>query len=280
MQMPQFLTPKKPGRPPRNLIDVLRTQLWFHVLKLRSGLPSAYAIEKALEPHLVRISADGVNRPRKWDSYERGIRVPKRSHDPSDAVELAERHFPGTASWFDNPLWEILKGAKSDRWALQCLLQKLSPSVIDLLITKEGAITGQADLVQVTYEHFDRLVALGSFDALAAVVILAKLSEESASHELRDMVLDCYARLQPILADAPETSVHYPELFTYVDNVCQYWIMVSPGKRVNVHMFWHGKEWAKDRFSHFGPRLALLYRAHEWGNGWDDWRAQLDAGDG
>ena len=139
------------------------------------------------------------------------------------------------------------------------------------MITTDGSIKGQADLVQLTLEHFDRLVALGSFDALAAVVILAKLSEETASHELRDMVLDCYARLQPILADAPETCVHYPELFTYVDKVCQYWVMVSPGKRMNVHVFWHGQEWAKDRISHFGPRLALLYRAHEWGSGWEDW---------
>jgi len=154
---------------------------------------------------------------------------------------------------------------------LQRLLQTLSSPVIDVLITTDGSIKGQADLVQLTLEHFDRLVALGSFDALAAVVILAKLSEETASHELRDMVLDCYARLQPILADAPETCVHYPELFTYVDKVCQYWVMVSPGKRMNVHVFWHGQEWAKDRISHFGPRLALLYRAHEWGSGWEDW---------
>lgn len=271
MRMPKFLTSKKPGRPPRNPIDVLRTQLWFNVLKLRSGLPSAYAIEKALEPRLVRITADGVNRPRKWDSYEHGTRVPKRSHDLSDAVELAERHFPGTASWFDNPLWEILKGTKPDRWELQRLLQTLSPAVIDVLMTTEGAIKGQAELVQLTHEHFDCLVALGTFDALAAVAILTKLSEETASHELRDMALDCYARLQPILADAPETCVHYPELFTYVDKVCQYWVMVSPGKRMNVHVFWHGQEWARDRISHFGPKLAHLYRTHAWGNGWKEW---------
>lgn len=271
MKMSKFLTSKKPGRPPRNLIDVLRTQLWFHVLKLSSGLPSAYAIEKALEPHLVRITADGVNRPRKWDSYEHGTRVPKRSHDLRDAVELAERHFPGTASWFDNPLWEILKGTKPDRWELQRLLQSLSPAVIDVLITTKGSINGQAELVQLTHEHFDCLVALGTFDALAAVAILTKLSEETASHELRDMALDCYARLQPILADAPETCVHYPELFTYVDNVCQYWLMVSPGKRMNVHVFWHGQEWAEDRISHFGPKLALLYRSHAWGKAWEEW---------
>ncbi len=269
--MPKFITPPKPGRPPRNLIDVLRTQLWFHVLKLRSGLPSAYAIEKVLEPHLVRISADGVNRPRKWDSYEHGARVPKRNHDPKDSVDLAERHFPGTARWFDNPIWDVLKGANLDRWALQRRLQILSPPVVDVLITTEGSIKGQAGLVQLTDEHFDRLVALGSFDALAAIAILAKLSEETASHELRDMVLHCYARLQPILADAPETCVHYPELFTYVDQVCQYWVVLSPGKRMNMHLFWHGQKWAKDRVSYFGPRLALLSRAHGWGNGWEEW---------
>lgn len=56
-------------------------------------------------------------------------------------------------------------------------------------------------------EHFDCLVALGTFDALAAVAILTKLSEDTASHELRDMALDCYARLQLILADAPETCM-------------------------------------------------------------------------
>lgn len=269
--MPQFLSPPKPGRPPRNLIDVLRTQLWFHVLKLRSGLPSAYAVEKTLEPHLVRASADGVNRPRKWDNYERGSRVPPRKRDASDAVELAEHHCPGTASWFDNPIWEILKGAQPDRWALQDLLQTLSPSVVEVLITTEGSIRGRAELVELTQDCFDRLVALGNFEALAATAILARLSEETASHDLRDMVIDCYARLQPILADAPETCVHYPELFTYMDKVCQHWVMISPGKRMNLHVFWHGQEWANGRISYYGPRLGLLSRAHGWGNAWEEW---------
>lgn len=267
--MPQILTPPKPGRPPRHLIDVFKTQLWFHVLKLRSGLGSAYALEKMLEPHLVRRSADGVNRPRKWDSYERGDRVPKRKRDQRDVVELAERYFPGTACWFDNPIWEILKGATPDQWTLQSLLCRLSPAVTEVLITTEGFNYGQAELVKLTSEHFDHLVALGSFDALAATVILAKLAQETASIELRDMTLNCYAGLQPILADAPETCVHYPELFTYVDSVCQYWVMISPGKRMNMHLFWHSHEWAKDRVSYFGPRLGRLSRAHGWGNGWE-----------
>lgn len=269
--MPKILTPPKPGRPPRNLFDVLRTKLWFHVLKLRSGLPSSYAIEKALEPHLVRNTGDGVNRPRKWDSYERGTRVPKRKHDQTDAVELAERHFPGTANWFDSPIWEILKGVEHARWALERLLLKLSPRVVDVLITMNGSIPGQAELVQLTPEHFDRLVELGSFDALVATAIMAKLSEETASTELRDMALACYSRLQPALADAPETCVHYPELFTYLDGICKYWILLSPGKRMNMQLMWHGHDWARaqERVDFYGPKLAQLSRANGWGNGWE-----------
>jgi hypothetical protein len=277
MNMPKIITPPKPGRPPRNLVDVLRTQLWFHVVKLRSGLPSAYAVEKALEPHLVRQSTDGVKRPRKWDKYEHGERVPPRKGDAKDSVELAERHFSGTACWFDNPIWEILKESKPDRWELQRLLQRLSPHVVDVLITMDGPIKGQADLVVLSQDHFDRLVALGSFDALAATVILARLSEETASHELRDMALACYAKLQPILADAPETCVHYPELFTYVDQVCQYWIVMGPGKLMNMHLFWHGQAWAKGRIEYFGPRLAEMYRANDWGNGWEKWLVNDDS---
>lgn len=268
--MPKILAAPKPGRPPRNLIDVLRTQLWMHVLKLRSGLPSSYAVEKTLEPHLVRTSGDSINRPRKWDSYERGSRIPKRKHDETDAVELAEQHFPGTARWFDSPLWAILKGEHIDRWELQKLLQTLEPDVADILISRdEPMMYGQPDLVQLTSEHVDRLVAQGSFDALVATAVLAKLSEETASFELRNMALDCYARLQPILADAPETRVHYPDLFTYMDGVCKSWVMVSPGKRMSIHVFWHGRDWAQDRREYIRERLQPLYRAHGWGTAWE-----------
>jgi hypothetical protein len=44
-----------------------------------------------------------VSRTQECGSYERGTRVPKRKHDQTDAVALAQRHFPGTASWFDIP---------------------------------------------------------------------------------------------------------------------------------------------------------------------------------
>ena len=269
--MPKIITPPKPGRPPRNLIDVLRTQLWIHVLKLRSGLPSSYAIEKALEPHLIQFSEDRINRPRKWDSSERGARVPRRKADAGDAVELAEQRFPGTAQWFDNPIWDILKGASPDQWALLKLLQKLSPEVNEVLVVRDEAkLSGRPQLADLTDDHFKRLVRIGSFDALTATVLLAKLAEEVASPELRDMTLRCYASLQPMVADTPEVGVHYPDLYTYIDQICQHWVVLSPGRRINMHFFWHAHPWAADRRQYIAERLRPLYRAHGWGSGWEE----------
>ena len=268
--MPKIIARLKPGRPSRSLVDVLRTQLWFHVLKLRSGLPSSYSIEKTLEPHLVRVADDRIIRPRKWDAYERGSRVPSRKRDASDAIELAEQNFPGTAQWFDSPIWDVLKGATPDQRTLQNQLRILSPQVVDILVDRDTSMSnGRPELVDLTPNHFDRLAALGSFDALTAIVLLVKLSDEIASPELRDMCLTCYACLQPMLADTPEVCVHYPDLFTYVDNICQHWIMLSPGRRMKVHLFWHSQEWAKERQQHIQERLKILYRAENWGQGWE-----------
>jgi hypothetical protein len=70
------------GRPPTDPIDQLRTRMWFHAVKLRSGLPSAYAIEMALDGERVRKRASDVARPRKWDGYERGPRSQKTNRAP------------------------------------------------------------------------------------------------------------------------------------------------------------------------------------------------------
>lgn len=254
----------KRGRPPRHPVDVLRTQLWFHVVKLRSGLSSAYTVEKALEPDLVRIASDGVVRPRKWDSYERGSRVPLRKVGSGDAVELAERHVPGTAAWFDNPLWGLLKRDNSDGWGLQTQLGMLSQPVKGLLLREDTSIAGRFELAHLTPDHFSELVALASFDALAAVGILARLSEKTASHELRELVIEAYLQLQPVLADTPELSVHYPDVYTYMDRLCKPWIVISPGRRMTAHMFWQSLPWAKGRQKQFEERLKQIYLSNHW----------------
>jgi len=98
------------GRPCRNPVDQLCTQYWFGVTRVKSGLLSADALERRLQPELVRPREDGMLRPSKYCRYRGGSRVPSRIHGKSCPVDLAEEAFPGTALSFDSVIWPLLKG--------------------------------------------------------------------------------------------------------------------------------------------------------------------------
>ena len=107
--MHTIIRPKGRGRPTTQPVDRLRTRLWFRALRDISGLSSAYAIEMALDGDRVRKRDTDVARPRKWDAYEKGTRVPNDRPGPRNAVEQAQARFPGTSRWFRSPLWRYLK---------------------------------------------------------------------------------------------------------------------------------------------------------------------------
>lgn len=101
---PNFIEPRGRGRPPTHPVNRLRTRLWFHVIKLRSGLPTAYAIEMKLDGERVRKRQFDVARPGKWDFYRDGEKVPHDKPNPRNAIDQAESWFSGTASWFRSPI--------------------------------------------------------------------------------------------------------------------------------------------------------------------------------
>ncbi|MEJ6002688.1 hypothetical protein [Paucibacter soli] len=253
--------PPRPGRPSRHPVDVLRTQIWFRALKLASGLPSAYAIEAALEGRPGDGAGATVWRPRKWDGYERGRKVPEARPGRVDAVERAEAVFPGTARWFHSPLWRVLKREPMESHQIEAALLSLQPEVVDLLFKDDPGSLQRKRLAAMTIQHLDRLAALSSFDALVAAVLLVQLSTAVGSAELREWALTTYGILQPEVADAPETQLNYPELFTFVDRACPHWVQVSPSMRLNVHVFWHEvarKSWGQDRMDYIEARLTQL----------------------
>jgi hypothetical protein len=86
------------------------------------------------------------------------------------------------------------------------------------------------------------LIALGSFDALVAAVLLAGLSQAIASPELRRRALFIYGELQARLKRLPEMEGIYPELFTLVDLCCKHWVYLSDNQRLDVVIFWQGNQ--------------------------------------
>lgn len=223
--MPNTTTPPRRGRPNRHPMDVLFTRLWFFVVKARSGLPSAYAIELELERHLVRQSADGQWRPRKWDAYEAGRRVPSRWRNRTGSIEIAEERFPGTARYLESPLRTLLrKPAVTLRWVDDQLLA-LPAVLVNLLFEDQPAASTLAPRLR----DFDRvrarqLAALGGFDGLVAAVLLMKRAELVPSPDTRGMAWEAYLQARARVRTWPEVAPVAAELFQAIEASFPYWL--------------------------------------------------------
>lgn len=236
-----LIRPKGKGRPPTHPVDRLRTRLWFHVVKLRSGLPSAHAIEMKLDGERIRKRGSDINRPKKWESYRDGKKVPSDVPGPRNAIDQAESWFTGTARWFRSPLWPVLRGEKQDRFSIEHALRQLQPEVVDILFEPEPReYETQSRSRSFDAECMERLFKLGSFDCLAASVLWVALSEEIASPGLRKTALHLYFELQALLKNQPEIQPFYPELFSCIDMRCKHWAYPLPNQRMDVVIFWHG----------------------------------------
>jgi len=235
------LQSSKPGRPKRNPIDVLRTKVWFYAVKARSGLASAYALELTLEPEIVRQKVAGVLRPRKWDGYQSGLRVPQKIAGKPDSVGIAEQRYPGTASYFQSPLWAVLRGDKVDQLWINDQLKNMDPEILAILAASEPQVLHH----EPNTEHLKpfnlstayRLAEVGTFSALAALILLVKKSELIASPDLREMVLRGYHHCQIRLKDLPELAPVALELFHTIDLKCKFWVFPTPEWRMDIVIF-------------------------------------------
>jgi len=212
--------------------------VWFHAVRLRSGLPSPYAIEMALEPGRFRDVADGVRRTSTWDGYAKGTRVPRRLPGRRYAVELAEAAYPGTASYFDSPVWRVVKRELRDIGEVNDLICGLQAEVRDILV-QEIVRWERPERVFVDFDDdaVARLAAIGTFDALAAALLLVTKSELIGFPPLREAALDCYFRMQPALAALPELEPFAEELFLLVDTTCKHWIFPTTQSRLEAVIF-------------------------------------------
>jgi len=206
----------------------------------------------ALDGDRVRKRDTDVARPRKWDAYEKGTRVPNDRPGPRNAVEQAQARFPGTSRWFRSPLWRYLKKEPLDAMQFEEALRTLEPPVTALLFEAEPREHEQVPRQRPFDDESSRqLIALGSFDALVAAVLMAGLSEVIASPDLRERALHVYVGIQAKLRETPLLEGIYPELFSLIDSRCKHWIYLAPNQRMDVVIFWQGVE-AEDGQRIFG----------------------------
>lgn len=230
----------KRGRPKRDSIDVLRTKVWFHAVKAMSGLPSACAIESKLEPDLLHDDEDGLVRSSKWISYQMGTRVPRRIKGKSYAVDVAEVTFPGTAVYFDSPLWDVLRGVDVDEKWINHKLRVLGPAVANVLMESshdgDGRIASRQNQRRFNEDLLKELIEIRSFQTLTALVLLAKKSELIRSQEMRSLLISAYIRCQSWAKNLPGIAPVEVDFFFMVDRQFNYWIHTSPDKKLDVHI--------------------------------------------
>ncbi len=206
-------------------------------------MPSAYAIEMALDGDRVRKREKDVCRPRKWDAYQNGTRVPNDIPGPRNAINQAEARFPGTARWFRSPLWRFLKGESFNSMQFEDALRTLEPPVMAVLFEAASREFEQEPRPRpFDDESAGQLIALASFDALVAAVLMTGLSEVIASPDLRERALGVYLGIQAKLRQEPLMESIYPELFSLIDSRCKHWIYLAPNRRLDVVIFWQGVE--------------------------------------
>ena len=131
-------------------------------------------------------------------------------------------------------------------------LRTLEPPVTALLFEAEPREHEQVPRQRPFDDESARqLIALGSFDALVAAVLMAGLSEVIASPDLRERALHVYVGIQAKLRETPLLEGIYPELFSLIDSRCKHWIYLAPNQRMDVVIFWQGVE-AEDEQRIFG----------------------------
>lgn len=226
--------PTKRGRPKKSPVDSLRVRVWFEAVRLVSGLPSAYAIEKTLHPESFHREAGWVSRPQRWDRYETGNMVPK-----SELVAYAESVYPGTADWLYHPLWKALLPHARTQDGLNAELRTLGEEVCALLF-RSSLQPGRPDRLPFTEETAGMLSHLGSLEALAAAILLVHESAAIASEPLRALALHAYRTMQPAIAAYPPLRRMYPDLFSYIDVQYPEWVFPSANHRLRTVVFWEG----------------------------------------
>ncbi|MGJ7524876.1 hypothetical protein [Variovorax sp. GB1P17] len=230
------------GRPCRDPVDQLRTQMWFWASLFRSGLPSADALERLLQPELLRSCADGVVRSSKFFRYKDGSRVPSRIAGKASPVDLAEKAFPGTAIYFNSVIWDLIRGRRLTLEEANDLLWAMSDEVRYVIFESKHALIEplrrlNKRLYYLNDEVSQALAQLGTFEALTAVVVfMAKAEASPPSPGLRQAAQLCYLRMQKNLLKNPEIAPAIEEVFVRIDEFFLEWVGIDDQMQLALPM--------------------------------------------
>lgn len=204
-----------------NAINRLRTRAWMRAACRISDM-SAYQLGKLI------VLENGNTAARDFVRYEKGERNPVDPPKGIGIIGKVEEHAKGAASWLQHPLWEALRfrDCLGEEQVLRYVLQLDEPT--RKLVIREIEVVHEGSKLQLPYVFCDEsvakeLVKLGSFDALAAAVLLVRQYEAIRGGGLRPLAIWIFHQLRPAIGSVPEVSPFVDELFDVVHLSCPFW---------------------------------------------------------
>lgn len=151
----------------RATIKRIRTIYWFQGVRIRLGAPTAYAVERLIEPEGFRQNNAGKYfHSNKWASYRHGLTTPRAA-----LVVRANDLVPGSAKELNHVLWKALDVSSNALLDGPGWLRQLAPGLQLLIFTEDDEVC--------TYggrPFFAKLERLAGLDALACLTILLRMN--------------------------------------------------------------------------------------------------------
>lgn len=161
---------------PRLGPNALRTIYWFHVLRVRAQAVSIADLQNKIEPV---IPARRKEVQRRWGFYKTG-----RHRPCSRVVGLAEATFPGSSKPFLSDLWSCLRPDLDARVLAHKLIGQTNAEGDKLLRWMLGSVEPRYRDTHIWVRRYHNLTLMGSLEALAVLVLCARLAGDRGLHEL------------------------------------------------------------------------------------------------
>lgn len=222
---------------------MLRAKACWRWVHNRSGLGNP-EIEELLTPESVHRLASKIERPRKWDRYEKGEMCPSDDGTPRGTVGSVEVHFPGFRAFYQHPLWQAISRREIDAEGVTALMRAL-PSIASLLFQLTPIARSFADPILPTVpprrrafddEIFKLLREEQSLDRVAAFLLMAREATIIGSPDYRNLALQGYRRQMPWLRNDPVFAPIATELSDLVDYRFMGHVFAYLNQRLNIYI--------------------------------------------
>ncbi|MDP3742928.1 MAG: hypothetical protein Q8Q76_01130 [Methylotenera sp.] len=168
------------SEPRKTEIDVIRTAIWYALVKQKLSASTAYEIERILEPDGFGYSKNrDPYHKNTWPKYQAGKRTPNKA-----LINKVDSQVSGTQYLIDHVLWECLKVDTKRKFDANSWFKKLRANIQQIIFEDNASnVLGNTRRIKFSEVQLKMLERRAGVDALACLMILFHESYSEENHE-------------------------------------------------------------------------------------------------